>query len=138
MKIDKVRYVENPSTINDVIVENDVLKVIQLLNNGNKVARFEFGDSMMPILQSGEYCILTPFNSDKQEANIGDIVFCIVNGYVMTHMVLLKSRNSKNEKPYYLIGGTNGQLYGWTNEIYAIAEGTRILEKNNLIFQDVE
>ena len=137
MKIDKVRYVKNPSIINGVVVENDAFKALEMLKNGQAVARFEYGDSMSPILLSGEYCILCPFLHGR-EANIGDAVFCNVNGYLMTHMVLMKSRNVSDDKPYYLIGSTNGQTYGWTNKVYALAQGTRVLEINDDMFQEMD
>lgn len=136
MKIDRVRYVKNPSTINGVIVENNALKALEMIKNGQSVARFEFGNSMHPILTSGEYCILCPLNG--REANIGDAVFCEVNGYLMTHMVLMKSRNASEDRPYYLIGSTDGQLYGWTKKVYALAQGTRVLELEDDLFSEID
>ncbi|MBR6516925.1 MAG: hypothetical protein IKT40_08845 [Bacilli bacterium] len=132
MKIDKITYVQNPEKVNGVQVVNDAFQAIALLEDGHAVARFEFGDSMSPLLKSGEYCILEPMR-DNMEAEIGDAVFCNVNGYVMTHMVLMKAKNDADDKPYYQIGSTSGDIYGWTNVIYAIAHGTRVLEKESFI-----
>jgi hypothetical protein len=100
------------------------------LNKGNNVARYEWGDSMMPLLQSGEYCILIP--SNKTTIEVGDAVFCEVNGYIMTHMVMMISRIQ--DKPMYLIGSPNYNeitnqftIYGWTSNVFAKAIGTKII-----------
>ena len=107
-------------------------EILSELKKGNNVARYEYGDSMMPLLQSGEYCILIP--KDKTTIEVGDAVFCEVNGYVMTHMVMMIS-NIQN-KPMYLIGSPNyneftGQftMYGWTSNVFAKAIGTKIIHQ---------
>lgn len=85
---------------------------------------------MMPLLQSGEYCILIPSNNTTIE--VGDAVFCEVNGYIMTHMVMMISRIQ--DKPMYLIGSPNYNeitnqftIYGWTSNVFAKAIGTKII-----------
>lgn len=123
-----IKYVKNPKFINGVKVINAPYLAIDMLNNGIELARFEFGNSMSPKLLSGEYCILKPLKNGE-EANVGDAVFCNVNGIVMTHMVLSKKNN--DSKVEYLISDTSGNIYGWTSEIYAIAHGTKVLEKEN-------
>lgn len=135
LNIDDVKYVKNPKMLNGVVVINNAIEALDMIRSGHKVARFEFGNSMTPILNSGEYCILTPLK-DGEEANIGDAVFCSVGGYIMTHMVLMKSKSAKDGKPFYLIGGSDLQIYGWTDKVYAIANGTRIFEKNDSYFED--
>ena len=124
----KIKYVKNPEFINGIKVINSPHLAIDMLNNGIELARFEFGNSMSPKLLSGEYCILKPLKNGE-EANVGDAVFCKVNGIVMTHMVL--SKKNKDSKVEYLISDTYGNIYGWTSEIYAIAHGTNVLEKEN-------
>ena len=105
-------------------------EILGELSKGNNVARYEYGDSMMPLLQSGEYCILIPAN--KTTIEVGDAVFCEVNGYVMTHMVMMISRIQG--KPMYLIGSPNYDewsgkftMYGWTSNVFAKAIGTKII-----------
>lgn len=135
IKIDEVKYVDNPLKLNGVTVVNDAICALETLQNGQEVARYEFGDSMKPILLSGEYCVLKPLKNG-QEANIGDAVFCSVGGYLMTHLVVMKSNSAKDGKPYYLIGSTDGSVYGWTDQVYALAQGTRIFQKYD--FENVE
>jgi hypothetical protein len=117
--------VKNPTTICGVSVVNDILEAVNMVQNGETVARFEWGDSMQPILKNGEYGIISPVN--PKDIQIGDAVLCKVNGYLMTHMVMLKS-NSAHDKPYFLIGSTSYDLYGWTSDIYGIVKGTNIFE----------
>lgn len=126
-QINKETYVKSPEEILGVKVVNNAIEAFESLMNGETVARFEYGDSMMPMLKSGEYCILTPISS-LNEVKEGDAVFCKVNGYLMTHMVIQKSQASA-DTTYFLIGDTNFNLYGWTSEIYAIAKGTNVLEE---------
>ena len=57
-------------------------EILGELSKGNNVARYEYGDSMMPLLQSGEYCILIPAN--KTTIEVGDAVFCEVNDFTNT------------------------------------------------------
>lgn len=113
-------------------IVNEVFDAIKELKDGNTVARFEFGSSMEPMLQSGEYCILIPSNQTTVE--VGDAVFCEVNGYIMTHMVMMVSHIQ--DKPMYLIGSPNYDertnqftIYGWTDTIFAKAKGTKIIHK---------
>jgi hypothetical protein len=110
-------------------VIQDPKEAAEELKKGHKVARFEYGDSMMPIFYSGEYAVLTPKISPF-DIHIGDAVFCELNGYYMTHMVLNVSDSAANEK-YYLIGNTALQPYGWVpySKVYAKAKGTRILKE---------
>lgn len=109
-------------------------EILSELSKGNNVARYEYGDSMMPLLQSGEYCILIPAN--KTTIEVGDAVFCEVNGYVMTHMVMMISKIQG--EPMYLIGSPNYDrttntfpIYGWTKNVYAKAIGTKIFKNEN-------
>ena len=122
-----LKFLNAPSEINGVKVYNDIFEALKHLKNNEQVARFEYGESMYPILKSGEYCILTPIKN-LSDVNVGDAVFCNVNGYYMTHMVILKSE-SAYDKPKFLIGDTRFNFYGWTDEIFAKAKGTDKLEK---------
>ena len=113
--------------INGVKIVNDEVEALSHILDGNQVARFEYGDSMSPILDNGEYAVLTPIQ-DYNDIQIGDAVFCEVNGVLMTHMVWLISDSSYGVK-LFLIGSSQGNLYGWTNLVYAKAKGTKIFEK---------
>lgn len=124
--ISNLTYVTNPSEINDVKVVNDAYDALTAVLNGEEVMRFERGTSMEPILKDGEYAHLKPLQS-LDEVSIGDAVFCKVHGYLMTHMVLMKSSSGSNQ-PYFLIGSSHYDFYGWTNQIYAKAYGTNVIE----------
>ena len=123
----KNNIVNSPKVLGGVNVFNDEDEALEHLLNGEKVARFEYGNSMSPILESGQYCILTPIKSPN-DVNIGDAVFCRLNGYLMTHMVLMKS-NSAFDTPKFLIASSSLNVYGWTDEVYAIAKGIEFFEK---------
>lgn len=128
MKLSTTKYVKSPKEINGVKVVNDITEAIDaLLNKKTPIARFEYGESMKPILNDGEYCIVYPIDS-LDDVKAGDAVLCNVNGYLMTHMVILKSE-SNHETPYFLIGSSRMEIYGWTNKIYGVAVGTNIIEE---------
>lgn len=126
-KIDNVKYVKNPTTVHGIKVVNNIEQAVEELKKGHTIARFEFGDSMMPILKNGEYGIATPIQN-LNEVSVGDAVVCEVNGHLMTHMVVLISE-SHAETPYFLIGSTWMNFYGWTNKIYGIVKGTNVCQE---------
>ena len=109
-------------------IQNDAFEAIKALKQGKWVARFEFGESMMPLLKNGEYAVLEPYKEGIVEQ--GDAVFCQVNGYIMTHMVLMISKIQ--DKPMYLIGGPDLSIYGWTDTVFAKAHSTNIIEKREV------
>lgn len=133
MGLDKIKYVDNITKIRTYKVVNDIKEAITYLANGETIARFEFGDSMAPILKNGEYCIITPITTDNiNDIKVGDAVLCEVNGYLMTHMVIAISDASANGR-YFLIGNSNMELYGWTQNIFGKAIGTNICQRNDMI-----
>ena len=73
-----------------------------------------FGQSMTPILKSGQPVIAEPVREDTP-LNKGDIVFCKVNGHFYLHKILAV----KNKKTYQ-IGNNHGHVNGWVsrNSIY--------------------
>ena len=139
----KKLIVKNPSSIPfhfdhwhkgknmNVQVCNNPFDAIEKLKKGEIVARYERGDSMQPLLYDGEYAVLVPHK--KGDIKVGDAVFCNVNGYVMTHMVMMISNVQNN--PLYLIGSPNYNvngtfnIYGWTDTIYAKALKTNVFEQ---------
>lgn len=106
-----------PSLIDGLLVIQEPSKVIECIKNHNHCCRFEFGNSLYPILTSGQFCELSPIVDGV--INVGDIVFCKVNGIYMTHMV-----DVINEATGYCkIVDTMGNLFGWTKkeDVYALA-----------------
>ncbi len=129
-----IQYVKSPSYItfegDRIKVINDINEALIELKKGNEIARFEFGDSMQPILKNGEYGIVVPITIEQ--VNIGDAVLCEVNGHLMTHMVMMISDSAKDGRKV-LIGNTYMQFYGWTNKVYGGVIGTNIIEMNEEI-----
>ena len=113
-------YEKIPNVIEGLPVVQDIEKAIDcLVNQKIPIARFEFGNSMMPILSSGQFCKISPVDHHT-EINVGDALFCDVNGYVGTHMVLLKSQIDP-DNTWYMIGMTDMQPIGWTKTVYGVA-----------------
>lgn len=111
----EIKIVKNPEKLDGLRVVQNIDEVVKTLQSGETIARFEFGSSMMPIFRSGQYARLTRIH--KCDIKIGDAVFCCVNGYWMTHMVW----QYNSATGYALIGSTQMEMYGWTNEILAVA-----------------
>lgn len=126
-----IKFVSKPSYIDGIRVVNDIEEAVECLKKGETIARFEWGESMMPLLNNGEYCTIEPVD-DINDIEIGDAVLCEVNGVLMTHMVIIKS-NANCNSPYFLIGSSYLHFYGWTNKIYGLCKGTNILEKPSFL-----
>jgi SOS-response transcriptional repressor LexA len=79
-----------------------------------------FGNSMLPILNSGD---LLKFEA-RPEYEVGDIVFCRVRGrYIDAHRVTARGDRG------YLIANNRGHENGWTNRVFGKvveAEGRKI------------
>lgn len=108
----------------------DEEEAVKALKEGKQVMRYEFGDSMFPILKNGEYARLIP-KSQFRPIKQGDAVFCKMtdeqgNSWYLTHIVWMVSNS------FYLIGSTGGHLNGWVHksQVFAIALPTnKIVEK---------
>lgn len=128
------KYVKNPTELLGVpvIPLSREHELILALSQKKTVARFEYGDSLSPIVRSGEYCILKPVSEDD-EIKVGDIVFCLVRTidgqkFYMTHMVLNICSSGHDKTKWYQIGSSWGEIFGWSNKILAKAEGTNVFE----------
>jgi len=79
-----------------------------------------FGQSMTPILKSGQKVICEPVKDDTK-LNKKDIVLCKVKGHYYLHLIWAV-RNDKE----YLIGNNHGRPNGWVsrNQIYG-----KVIEK---------
>ena len=76
------------------------------LLNGEMGKIIGFGQSMTPILASGQAVIVSPLKEDT-EINKKDIVFCKVKGHYYLHLV----HSIKDGR--YLIGNNHGHMNGW-------------------------
>jgi len=85
-------------------------KLEQLLRDKVIITK-EYGNSMTPLLTSGQEHELTHVN--WKDVSIGDIVYCKVKGKFYTHLV-----KAKNTNRGCLIGNNHGRINGWTKNIY--------------------
>ncbi len=79
--------------------------------NGERVITSEKGNSMTPLIKSGQKHKLEPTTWEK--VSIGDIVYTKVSGKFYTHLV-----SGKNEKRGCQISNNKGFVNGWTKQIY--------------------
>lgn len=128
------RFVNSPKEIDGIEVVQDIDEAVKETNEGRTVCRYEWGDSMTPILRHGEYAKLIPI-SENTEIKRGDAVLCKLDNeydsstpFYMTHMVWEISNSSYNGKPWYKIGSSSTSIYGWTQDIYALAVGMNVFE----------
>lgn len=75
-----------------------------------------YGNSMTPILASGQSVIVEPV-TEETELEKRDIVLCKVNGHHYLHLIHA-IRNGKS----YLIGNNHGHMNGWVSrsKIYGV------------------
>ena len=114
------KYDKIPTEIDGIEVVQEAFIAFEMLQDGQEVVRFEYGDSMLPFLESGQFCKLVPLK-EGEEIEIGDIVFSIVHGTPNTHMVWAKKEFKG--KTWYLIGSSECRMIGWTNFVVAKAYG---------------
>lgn len=84
---------------------------LERLQNGETFTTSEKGNSMVPLIRSGQEHILSPITWENVE--VGDIVYCKVGGRYFTHLV-----KAKNDTKGCLIGNNKGGINGWTKNIY--------------------
>lgn len=83
----------------------------RLLEEGKTFETSEKGNSMTPLIKSGQKHILAPVTLENVEA--GDIVFCKVKGSYYTHLV-----TAKNDKKGLQISNNHGYVNGWTKAVF--------------------
>lgn len=82
----------------------------QKLEEGQTFETSEKGNSMTPLIKSGQHHILEP--AKWEDCVKGDIVFCKVKGRYYTHLVWAKSNNGLH------IGNNHGHSNGWTKQVW--------------------
>lgn len=85
---------------------------LERLLEGETFITSEKGNSMTPLIQSGQKHVLTPV-TDLSEVEVGDIVYARIHGFFYTHLV-----KSKDSKRGVLIGNNHGGINGWTKKVY--------------------
>lgn len=120
-----------PSVIDGIKCLCTDAEMIDELLNGHDIYHWEYGDSLFPVIRSGEYCKISPVES-HDEVKVGDVVYCLctlrVSGEVvpMVHMVTKISDASYNGEKWFEIGDTGGFVFGWSNNIIGKAVGTNM------------
>lgn len=84
---------------------------LEKLQNGEDVITSEKGNSMVPLIKSGQNHKLTPIT--WEQASVGDIVYCKVHGRFYTHLV-----KAIDTLKGCQIGNNKGNINGWTKQIY--------------------
>lgn len=92
------------------------MKKWEILQSGNWMITGEGGNSMLPILKSGQKVILKPMPS-LEELEIGDIVYSRVAGNFVTHEIKALGKRGA------LICNHAGHENGWTKSIYGKVVG---------------
>jgi hypothetical protein len=84
---------------------------LKRLQAGETFITSEKGNSMVPLIYSGQEHELSPVKLD--DVKVGDIVYCKVKGHFYTHLV-----KAKDDKKGCLIGNNKGGVNGWTRNVY--------------------
>lgn len=85
-------------------------KILEQLEAGEDVELHPKGNSMTPLIKSGERILLTPTDTAK----LGDVVLCKVKGRYFIHLVTAVDE----EKGRWQISNNHGHVNGWTHNIY--------------------
>jgi hypothetical protein len=94
---------------------------MQKLKEGEPCIIRGFGQSMTPILKSGQPVKVIPVTGDTPLEK-GEIVFCKVNGHFYLHKILAV----KNETTYQ-IGNNHGHINGWVSRNSIFGKVSEIL-----------
>lgn len=84
---------------------------VERLLKGESFVTSEKGNSMVPLIKSGQEHKLAPATWETVEK--GDIVFAKVHGHFYTHLV-----KAKNDAHGCQIGNNHGKINGWTKQVY--------------------
>lgn len=93
---------------------------IEKLKKGQTVSFRPRGNSMTPIIRSGQQCIVVPLGT--QSLQKGDVVLCKVKGNHYLHKILSVGQDK------YLIGNNHGGKNGWIkrDHIYGLLAGVGV------------
>jgi hypothetical protein len=86
---------------------------LEKLQRGETITTSEKGNSMVPLIKSGQEHILEPATWETVE--VGDIAYCKVKGNWYTHIV-----TAKNDNRGCQISNNSGYVNGWTKAVYGV------------------
>lgn len=81
------------------------------LQKGETFITKERGNSMVPLIKSGQEHMLAP--ATWEQVDVGDIVYAKVKGVFYTHLV-----KAKNPDKGCQIGNNRGGINGWTKQVF--------------------
>lgn len=84
---------------------------VEQLESGNTIITSEKGNSMTPLINSGQKHKLAPIK--LEEVSVGDIIYCKVHGRYYTHLV-----KAMDPQKGLQIGNNHGNINGWTKIVY--------------------
>lgn len=84
---------------------------LERLLAGETIVTSEKGNSMVPLIKSGQDHKLAPV--ELKDVSVGDIVYCKVHGRFFTHLV-----KAIDEQKGLQIGNNHGHINGWTKLVY--------------------
>lgn len=84
---------------------------LERLSNGETFETSEKGNSMTPLIKSGQKHILEPIT--LEDVKVGDIVYCKVRGKLYTHLV-----KAIDKVRGLLIANNHGHENGWTKQVF--------------------
>lgn len=130
--------VNNPETLHGYKVVQDGKEIYEALQKGETVMHWESGNSMFPLLKNMEYCKIYPVGDNKfvKDTILGKPVFCsfkyrdrednkIKDAYMVHRCTEVYERDGEL---YFKIESTDGTVFGWTTNVYGIAESTNIFQ----------
>lgn len=82
---------------------------VEALREGKTVKFRPHGNSMVPIIYSGQLVTVEPLNDRKVE--VGNVVLCKVNGRQMLHKVTAIGSDGR-----FQISNNHGHINGWCTE----------------------
>lgn len=97
------------------------LEWVKQLKAGETITRTARGNSMTPRIYSGQEVTIEPV-ADASQVEVGDAVFCKVNGHFYVHRVYAvrtqKNKTTGERRTHFLIGNNHGHHNGWTHQVY--------------------
>ena len=81
------------------------------LQRGETFVTSERGNSMVPLIRSGQKHRLAPVKIE--DVTVGDIVYCKVGRRFYTHLV-----KAKGDRRGLQIGNNHGHINGWTRSVF--------------------
>lgn len=132
--------VDQPKEIDGLRVVQDGKEIYEALQKGETVMHWESGNSMFPLLMHMEYTKIHP--AEKKQVKTGDPVFCGFkykdreDGQIKTAYMVHRCTEVfvRNGEFYFKIEGTDGTVFGWTKDVYGIAESTNIFQDEKVLW----